>query len=488
MLGRFFSDSVTYGVGAIAARGVSFLLVPIFTRLLAPDQYGTLDILTVFGTLVSLTVALEINQALIRFFPEAADDADRGRIASTALVFGSAAYAVFLLVGLVLAEPIGSVLLGSSEMGDVVRIAVVAISASGLFLLVQTQMRAQFAARIYALAGFTYAVGAAVVSIVLVAGIDAGVRGVFVGQFVGAVLGIATVFISARTFYRPHLDAGTLQDLLRFSAPLVISSVAVFAGTYLDRFAIRLSLGLTEVGLFGLGFRIASIATLLTIAIQTALVPLIYERRADPALGTDLARLFRLYVGGCLVFVVAITSLSPLLVAVLAPPAYSRAGDVVPLLAAAGLASTASAFFPGLAIVRRSGWIALVSIAGAAMNVALLLVLVPAWGIVGAGLATLLVALGVLATSASLSARFLPVPHRWLAICSAVVVCAVGVVTIGLFGVDSLARTAVGAVTVVVMIAALIVLGIITKADWNDARASFGQLRHRMARQSRTNS
>ena len=66
MLKRFIGDALTYTAGNILVRGVSIVLVPFYTRVLTPGDYGALDMLTVLAGLINVTVALEITQGLAR--------------------------------------------------------------------------------------------------------------------------------------------------------------------------------------------------------------------------------------------------------------------------------------------------------------------------------------------------------------------------------------------------------------------------------------
>ena len=78
MLSRFLRDGAVYGAAGVLARGISFFLLPLYTRALAPADYGAVDMLTMLVTLANLSVALEISQGLARFYPDAAtDDARR---------------------------------------------------------------------------------------------------------------------------------------------------------------------------------------------------------------------------------------------------------------------------------------------------------------------------------------------------------------------------------------------------------------------------
>ena len=87
------------------------------------------------------------------------------------------------------------------------------------------------------------------------------------------------------------------------------------------------------------------------------------------------------------------------------------AATVVPVLAPAIILSGLAVFAPGLAIARRTTPIALISIFGAILNVALCILLVATLGIIGAALATLTSGATAFALTVWYGQRYYPIPY-----------------------------------------------------------------------------
>ena len=68
MVKDFFKDSTIYVLPTIIMYGTNFFLLPLYTRVLNPSDYGILDMIRIFESLALLTVALEINQGLGRYY------------------------------------------------------------------------------------------------------------------------------------------------------------------------------------------------------------------------------------------------------------------------------------------------------------------------------------------------------------------------------------------------------------------------------------
>ena len=77
MLRNVFRDGLVYGIGHILSRGISVILLPLYTRVLLPREYGIIDIFLVVSGLVSVTVAFEISQGLGRHYSSVTSASDR---------------------------------------------------------------------------------------------------------------------------------------------------------------------------------------------------------------------------------------------------------------------------------------------------------------------------------------------------------------------------------------------------------------------------
>ena len=108
------------------------------------------------------------------------------------------------------------------------------------------------------------------------------------------------------------------------------------------------------------------------------------------------------------------------IVGVAVPPEYGNAWTVVPFLALASVTMRLYMFTPGLDIAKRTGIIAGINLAAAALNLCLNLALIPLWGIAGAAGATWISGLAAFGGYLYFSQRLYPVPHQWNRIVAAV--------------------------------------------------------------------
>jgi O-antigen/teichoic acid export membrane protein len=96
--------------------------------------------------------------------------------------------------------------------------------------------------------------------------------------------------------------------MLRFSLPLVLSSLALIFAAYGDRIILRSTLGFQDLGIYGIGARLAAVITLVINGFQLGAAPLIYRHYDEPSTPAALAQLMRLFLAACLVGVVGLAA------------------------------------------------------------------------------------------------------------------------------------------------------------------------------------
>jgi O-antigen/teichoic acid export membrane protein len=413
MVRRFFRDSAVYVLPAALSSGVSFFLFPLYAHRFTPQQYGDLDLLLLTGTLIGFTVALEMYQAVGRYVTGETDERLRKGYASTGLFVTIAMYLLFACVAESLAAPITHVLLGPHAPPSLWRIATAWMCVQGLLNLTQAQLRWQFRPRAFAIASAVNAFGTVGAAAVFVFGLHLEVRGALLGQLTGSSLALLYVAVATRKTFAFQFSPDKCRLLLRYSIPLVPSGVGVFLNLYADRLVIKHLRSVADVGIYGVGYRVATIVLLLLVGFQGAATPLILAGKDDPTTPRDIARIMRIFWALALSSFVALSLLATPMIRILAASSYQSASSVVPFLVIASLFSGMYFFAPGLVIAKKTVTMAKLTAFSGIANLLLAIVLVPPLGIVGAGISTAVTSLLWFGLLMRQSQRYYRVPHRW---------------------------------------------------------------------------
>ena len=424
MLRVFLKDSATYAVPAFISRGLSLFLVPLYTRVLSPADYGSLDLLTVFAGIINLTIALEVSQGVARFYAGEQEPDRKIAYASSAFWFTLACYSIFAVLMLVFADSLAHRIMGQTGLETAFQIGIAFIWINGLFYLIQNQFRWELRSKNYAVVSLLMSFVTAGVAVWLAYGLRWGLDGLLIGMVAGSLSGTVLGLWWLRNSFRFRFDAARLREMLAFSTPLVFSGVAVWISLYIDRIMINHFLSIDEVGLYGIGYRLASIAGLAMVGFQGALTPLVYTYYREADTPRQLARIFRLFLVVALLIFLGLTLFATDILRLLTTEPFYGGAVVVIYLVPAILLGNMYIFAPGIGIARKTYFIIWINVGGAVVNLGLNYLLIPQWGIVGAGVATLLGYLAVFMAYMVLSQKFYPVPHQWNVVVAGVVVAA----------------------------------------------------------------
>jgi O-antigen/teichoic acid export membrane protein len=470
-------DSLVYGLASLLSKGLAIFLLPLYTRVLSPSDYGAYDLLITLGALANLVVALEISQGLARHWADTAEPAERRRLASTSLWFSVLMYSLFLIFGLLAASQFNALLLGDARYLNAFRLGVGFIAVNGIYYLLLNQFRWELRSKAYALTSVAYALFTLLFAMVFCLWLDLGLVGVMQAQLMAALLACLLCLWLLRRTFGWLFDVGQLHAMLRFSAPLVPAGLAVFISLYINRFALNHFGNLEDVGHFGIGSRIAALSALLILGIQAALTPLVYQHYRDPQTPGQIARLFSWFMAVALVGCLFLALFARELLMLFATPEFMAGAALVGVLAPALLLSQMYIFAPGIAIAKKTLWQLWVTLLSAAASVAGNWVLVPLWGIWGAALATLLASSLFFFCWLSLSQRLYRIPYAWRALLLSslgFVVCAGVGMQLEATGLALPLKLLLKSLLMCVLLALVVVCGLLPLAD---LRAVVQQLR-----------
>jgi O-antigen/teichoic acid export membrane protein len=414
MLKSLFRDSILYTLSTVLTRGMVFILLPVYTRVLNPEEFGLLDYFVAMGAIASIVITLEIMQGLARYLPEHLEDAQKKRdYASTCMWFVLITYTTMLVLVTMFSTQLATLLLDAPGKANLVELAGWSYCVAGMLNVVHGQLRWELKAAASALLSLLAALLTVACTIVLVVWLRWGIRGALLAQVVGGLLALLPSLYLTRSSFGPRFDGASLRRMLAFSAPLIPSSLAVVFATYFDRIALKELMGLSEVGIYAVGQKISLVVTLALVGFRSALTPLIYAHHARDSTPGDLAKIFRVFCVAALAMTLCLSVFAREIVGLISSEAFYGAASVVPLQIFSVLLANMYIFAPGLELSRKTGSISAINIAVAVLNLVLNYLLIPVFGILGAALSALLAFGAGFVVYMYASQRLYPVPHDW---------------------------------------------------------------------------
>ncbi len=378
------SNTFLISIGTFGSKLLTFFMVRFYTEVLTPSDYGTADLIMQGANLLFPVISMGIVEGVFRFA--------LGNPKKRRNIFSAG---VWVITGgsAVLAAVTG--LTWSVDLfDDVLWLMAIYTIASCYHSLCAQFIRAQGKMALYA--------GQGILNTVLVIGLNILFLLVFKWGIIGYVLStaVADILCSGFLVFKEKLwqyltvkpGKGLLAHMLRYSVPLIPTTIFWWITSVSDRYMITAFLGSDANGIYAGAAKIPTLLTLMaTIFLEawqfSAIAESAGERKEHIRFYSKIWKIFMsaMFLAGGVVI-----ALSQWEIRVLSADEYYSAWQYIPLLSAAMIFSSFVTFAGSIYVVEKKSLLSFgTSMAGAAVNILLNLILIPTeLGIQGAVIAT----------------------------------------------------------------------------------------------------
>jgi O-antigen/teichoic acid export membrane protein len=390
-LKRLVTTGAAYQFGDIVAKALALITLPLYTRHLSPSSYGAAESLLTAVILSSILLRVGIGEAFIRFYFDDEDSARRDRIARSATAAVAWTTTVAALVVVAFAGELSRALLGAYDP-LLIDCAALGLWAFTNLEMAYAQLRVDERTRIYVCASGANVAMTVTFTVALVVFANQGARGLLLGNFGASALVVLGLWWVLRRRFSLRARIDDLRAMLRFGLPTVPADASVYALQVADRFYLFRVYSHSAAGLYAVAIKLATVVFVAVRGFQYAWPPLAYSVESDEQASRLYSLVTTYYALATGIVVCGVALLGRWMVMLLAAHRFFGAYRALPWLALgwalyglflvfvviAGRARVTSRNFPAAA-------------AGLAINIALLVLLVPSsgagLGIAGAGIA-----------------------------------------------------------------------------------------------------
>jgi O-antigen/teichoic acid export membrane protein len=375
---------VIYGLSSSLGKFIGLFFVPIYTRIFSPEEYGIIDVISVTISFISILGILQLESAISRFYYSSKDSKERNSRISTAMwttVFVSFSL-VFILI--LLSDFISNIFFESSEYAIIISIASFLIPLSNLFAIFTVIIRFLKKPGHYTLIVLIQLAVTISVSVLMVVYLDKGIIGVFVGQLSGLALGVLIGAIYLRGKIHFIFNMGYLKEMFQYSLPMVPAVAGGWINSNANRYVMIGYLSLSEIGLYAVALKIASVMKIVDSAIRMAWGPFFwetYERENHRVIFQRVSVIITMII---FTLVIVISLFSSNVLMILTPMKFHAASQYVGLVALAfGLNIINQTIGVGPGITKKTYYNTGIYFFSVTINIGALFLLVPQIGLLG---------------------------------------------------------------------------------------------------------
>ena len=448
LLKKLASQTALYGLSSMIGRAINFLLVPVYTSLLLPAEYGIVTELYAYAAFLNILYLLGMETTYFRFAnKEGADEPHVFNQVNTQVLLGS-----FIISGLIfLATPsiathlsLGNAEKTAADFASYIYYVVLILFTDAALSIAFARLRMKDKAFWFASVKLMNIGLTVLLNIILLWGIPLLLTSDAVSDTTKQVILkwydpndlVSYIFISnllANLLQLPFLlkafagfkfvwDTYLYKPMLVYALPLMVMGMAGMINEMLDRLILRELLPddfypgsskLHALGVYGACYKLSMFMTLAIQAFRYAAEPFFFSRASDknsPKLFADIMKWFVLV---CLLIFTGVSLNLGWIKHFLGKESYWEGLAIVPILL---LANLFLGVYYNLAIwfklTDKTYWGIYISLFGALVTIAGNILLIPVLGYMGAAYVTLFCYAAMAVCSYLLGHTYYPIPYQ----------------------------------------------------------------------------
>ena len=360
------SNSVIFTLSSFSSKVVSIFLVPIYTRNLDIADYGLFDLMLIVLTFLQILFTLEISQGMARYIPIMKGESSKSILISSAL--GVILALCLLLIILLSAVSLFFKSIFSNELKPYILLYFI---LSILHLYLKNNLRWLLKAREYFIQVLIFSLSSLILTYYWLVEKNLGLKGVYLALNCATLISILYCLVIQIKYISISISKRYIQLLLKFSMPLIISSLSIVLGSFVDRIYISSKLGLEDLAIYSLGHRIASISGFVVFGLASAYLPIIYKNPYGQKMKILFEQLFIYILCVAFFLSVLLTFYHSEIIILLSDSKYLDAGKVAIILGISVILGNSIFLFPGLYIENKTSLLAKLNLFLVLCNLAL---------------------------------------------------------------------------------------------------------------------
>ena len=402
---KLFKQTFIYGLATVLPRMLTFLLVPLYTTVLAVEGYGEFSLIFSWIIFFNVILAYGMETAFFRFFHK---EPDQRKVVSTATISLTLSSLLFLVLGFLFYDGLAMVM-GIHK--DYLLYTLLILVFDALVVIPFAWLRAQEKPKKYAvlkILNVAVNLGLNVFLLLLLPKLatnnpDSFWQSLYIPNFEISYAFISFLIASGLTlllllpFYTKatySFDKQLWRRMMRYAFPVMIAGIAYAINETFDRILLEWllpeNIAEREIGLYAACYKLAVFMTLFATAFRLGIEPFFFSKATADNARETYAQITRYFVALGSVILITVVVFADLLKYIIIPKStYWEAMDIVPLILIAnfclGIYHNLSVLYK---ITDRTKFGAYISIAGAVLTLVINIILIPRISYMGSAIAT----------------------------------------------------------------------------------------------------
>ncbi len=276
---RFFKNASIYTLSDILNKLIPFILLPVLTRYLTPEDYGIIAMFFVFTSVLSIVMTLETQTSIQVNYFKISRDRIKIYIANSLLIVALATSLTCIMI-LLFHTQISMLLAIPTEWIFVGVVVTLSQFITTINLLLWQSEHNPLPLGIYQISQTIFNLS---LTLILIISFGMGWEGRLIAISIASIgFGILSfIFLFKRDYLQFTINNSDIKDAMKFGIPLLPHAISSWFRTGVDRILITTLVSAAATGLYTVAFQIAFIIMILVKSFNKAYSPYLFEKLKD---------------------------------------------------------------------------------------------------------------------------------------------------------------------------------------------------------------
>lgn len=389
-------DTAIYGISTMIGRFLNFILVPFYTNIFSPDDYGIVIIIYSYLAILNIIFIYGLDSAFLKYaaFKDIGDDKDNFStpyisVLVTSLIFSS----IIILLG----NNITSWIEIPSGYVNLIYFSSAIVFVDSIAVLPFLKLRLEREAKKFAAIKILNIVANIILNVVLIVILKWGIVAIFISNLIASVLSLAMVSPTIVKYFKISFHLMLFKRLIRFGLPYLPAGLAIMLVQVIDVPILKKLTDLSTVGVYKANYKLGIFMMLFVNMFHYAWQPFFLQNAKEKNAKQMFSKVMTYFTLTGTTLLVILTLFIDDIVKInfwgfsILGYEYWSGLNIVPIILLGYLFNGFYVIFSaGIYIEEKTIYAPIVAGAGAVANIVSNLLLIPYFNILGAAFATLI--------------------------------------------------------------------------------------------------
>jgi O-antigen/teichoic acid export membrane protein len=388
-------DTAIYGISTMVGRFLNFILVPLYTNIFSPADYGIIQLIYAYMAILNIVFIYGLDSAYLKYasFKDIGDEKDNFSTPYISVFVTSLLISFLIIINI---DSIGTSLRIPSDYNYLIYLAAAILFLDANVVIPFLKLRLDRKAKTFSLYRIINISVNILLNVYLIMVLHWGIEAIIISNLIASGVSLLLVSFTIIKNFRFRFHSLLFKRMLKFGLPFLPAGFGVMLVQVIDVPILEKLTDLQTVGIYKANYKLGIFMMLYVNMFQFAWQPFFLQNAKEPNAKEMFSKVLTYFtlVGSIMLIVLSlfITDLAQIKIAgfSLVGSQYWAGLQIVPIILLAYLINGMySVFSAGIYIEEKSIYVPFITGTGALVNVVANFLLIPVLSFIGAAIATL---------------------------------------------------------------------------------------------------